>query len=113
MSLPVFFETRHKLLGPSPNRTTKKMAAVVTQPAEGKGAQMQMIAQPPPTVMMPQGLPPGLAYLGGLPEIRIHQIFDMLEGKLHNANACREVVWWVSRNLRTGYIHEMTTLFFV
>ncbi|XP_046554225.1 phospholipid scramblase 2-like [Haliotis rubra] len=55
------------------------MAAVVTQPTDGKGAPMQMIAQPPPTVVMAQGLPPGLAYLGGLPEIKVHQIFDMLE----------------------------------
>ena len=34
-----------------------------------------------PQVVVPAGLPPGLAYLAGLDEIRIHQQLELLEGK--------------------------------
>ena len=57
----------------------------VGQPTEGmKGAELQMMAPPPgmgTTVVLPQGLPPGLAYLGALNEVLIHQHFDVLEGR--------------------------------
>lgn len=62
------------------------MSVVVAQPAQGeKGSGMPMMAmQPmsPPNFIMPQGLPPGLAYLGALSEVLIHQHFDTLEGKV-------------------------------
>lgn len=35
---------------------------------------------PPGTVVVPQGLPPGLAYLQSLDTINIHQVFDIVEG---------------------------------
>ena len=44
------------------------------------GMQMQPM-QMPMGVVVPQGLPPGLAYLAGLNEVKIHQHFDMLEGE--------------------------------
>lgn len=34
---------------------------------------------PPGTVVVPQGLPPGLAYLQSLDTINIHQVFDIVE----------------------------------
>ena len=62
----------------------KTQVVTVGQPLEGgKGAELQMMAPPPgmgTTFVMPQGLPPGLAYLGALNEVLIHQHFDMLEG---------------------------------
>ena len=58
----------------------------VGQPQEGtKGAELQMMAPPAgmgTTIVVPQGLPPGLAYLGALNEVLIHQHFDLLEGIL-------------------------------
>ena len=36
----------------------------------------------PQGVIVPQGLPPGLAYLGALDEVRIHQHLDVLEGNI-------------------------------
>ena len=56
----------------------------VGQPQEGtKGTELQMMAPPPgmgTTIVMPFGLPPGLAYLQSLNEVLIHQHFDLLEG---------------------------------
>lgn len=61
---------------------------VISQP--GKGGEQMMMQQPgmapggPPMMAMPQvvvpaGLPPGLAYLAGLDEIKIHQQLELLE----------------------------------
>ncbi|KAJ8316342.1 hypothetical protein KUTeg_006356 [Tegillarca granosa] len=46
-------------------------------PVSPEGVQMM----PPPSTMVvvPQGLPPGLAYLQSLDKINIHQIFDLVE----------------------------------
>ncbi|XP_053409244.1 phospholipid scramblase 2-like [Mercenaria mercenaria] len=57
------------------------MSVVVAQPSEGqKGAGMPMTAMPEvQTIVLPHGLPPGLAYLGSLSEVKIHQHFDTLE----------------------------------
>ena len=56
----------------------------VGQPQEGqKGAELQMMAPPPgmgTNIVLPMGLPPGLAYLQSLNEVLIHQHFDVLEG---------------------------------
>ena len=58
------------------------MSAVVTQPQAGdKHQQFPMVNAPPPTVNIPPGLPPGLAYLGAIEEVRVHQQLELLEGK--------------------------------
>lgn len=68
-----------------PTKPRKMTTQVVTvgQPQEGtKGAELQMMAPPAgmgTTIVVPQGLPPGLAYLGALNEVLIHQHFDLLE----------------------------------
>ena len=65
---------------------------VVSQPGQGeKGGEMVAMQQPGmqpgagfaqmPQVVVPAGLPPGLAYLAGLDEVRIHQQVELLEGK--------------------------------
>lgn len=58
------------------------MSVVVGQPAMGgKAPEMPMMAMPNQNiVVVPQGLPAGLAYLGQLNEVLIHQHFDTLEG---------------------------------
>ena len=64
----------------------KMTTQVVTvgQPQEGqKGAELQMMAPHPgmgTNIVLPMGLPPGLAYLQSLNEVLIHQHFDVLEG---------------------------------
>ena len=40
-----------------------------------------MMMQAPPNMVMPAGLPPGLAYLAGLSEVKVHQILELAEGK--------------------------------
>ncbi|KAH3699317.1 phospholipid scramblase 2-like [Dreissena polymorpha] len=58
------------------------MSVVISQPGHGhKGAEMQMAVHPGDVnmVIIPQGLPPGLSYLGALNEVLIHQHFDVLE----------------------------------
>ena len=76
MCWPIYFIYRQKMA---------TQVVTVGQPTEGmKGAELQMMAPPPgmgTTVVLPQGLPPGLAYLGALNEVLIHQHFDVLEGK--------------------------------
>ncbi|GFR77697.1 phospholipid scramblase, partial [Elysia marginata] len=39
----------------------------------------QPMMQVPPNVVMPAGLPPGLAYLAGLSEVKVHQILELAE----------------------------------
>ena len=41
-----------------------------------------MMMQAPPNVMIPAGLPPGLAYLAGLSEVKVHQILELAEGRI-------------------------------
>lgn len=53
--------------------------------ASPENVQVNMAVQQPQMnlpqgVVVPQGLPPGLAYLGALDEVRIHQHLDVLEG---------------------------------
>ncbi|XP_041372993.1 phospholipid scramblase 2-like [Gigantopelta aegis] len=56
------------------------MSAVVTQPQAGaKGQEFAMMTAPPPTVVVPAGLPPGLAYLGAIEEVRVHQELELIE----------------------------------
>jgi hypothetical protein len=55
------------------------------QQASPENVQVNMAMQQsqmtmPQGVVVPQGLPPGLAYLGNLDEVRIHQHLDVLEG---------------------------------
>lgn len=52
---------------------------VIAQPGQNKPAEMVMM-QAPVNVTVPAGLPPGLAYLASLDEIRIHQQLQLLEG---------------------------------
>ncbi|XP_050415040.1 phospholipid scramblase 1 [Patella vulgata] len=53
---------------------------VISQPQSGeKGQQFQMMAAPPPNIVVPAGLPAGLAYLAQLSEVRVHQILELLE----------------------------------
>jgi hypothetical protein len=59
----------------------KQTGVVINQPGKGGPAPMQPPVMQMPNVMVPAGLPPGLAYLAGLDEVRIHQILEMLEGK--------------------------------
>ena len=58
------------------------MSVVIAQPGQGqKGVAMPMAPMPEvQTVVLPHGLPPGLAYLSSLSEVQIHQQFDTLEG---------------------------------
>lgn len=56
---------------------------VISQPGQGQKAEMVMMQQPP-NILIPAGLPAGLAYLANLDEIRIHQQMEMLEGMLIN-----------------------------
>lgn len=51
------------------------MSVVVAQPEQGQMMNMPDLAR----VVIPQGLPPGLAYLASLDEVLIHQEFDTLE----------------------------------
>ncbi|PVD27329.1 hypothetical protein C0Q70_12485 [Pomacea canaliculata] len=51
---------------------------VIAQPGQNKPAEMVMM-QAPVNVTVPAGLPPGLAYLASLDEIRIHQQLQLLE----------------------------------
>ncbi|RUS80126.1 hypothetical protein EGW08_012125 [Elysia chlorotica] len=50
-------------------------------PGQG-GVMMQqpgVMMQVPPNVVIPAGLPPGLAYLAGLSEVKVHQILELAE----------------------------------
>ncbi|CAL1548505.1 unnamed protein product [Lymnaea stagnalis] len=50
---------------------------VVVQP--GMQAQQGMMMGPPPNVVIPYGLPPSMAYLQNLDEIKVHQILELAE----------------------------------
>ncbi|XP_005113454.2 phospholipid scramblase 1-like [Aplysia californica] len=53
--------------------------SVVVQPGMAGHPGGPMMMGPPPMISMPAGLPPGLAYLAGLDEIRVHQILEIVE----------------------------------
>ena len=65
------------------NRLVIKMTSPENIQVNVAGAmQQQNQMSIPQGVMVPQGLPPGLAYLGALDEVRIHQHLDVLEGNI-------------------------------
>ena len=64
---------------------------VISQPGQGgKGAELNAMPMPAmQSVVLPQGLPAGLAYLASLNEVIIHQHFDVLEGMGTHCNTSK------------------------